>query len=96
VILTPHHVVHSTDSLNVTPDVASMQYNIQPAAEQYQGSFFSHTKCPPKQDSISSTLHDHLDTMDTVEVQTCLEDNISDINKAWVSGFFYCLDMSES
>jgi hypothetical protein len=46
------------DSLNVTPDVASMQYNIQPAAEQYQGSFFSHTKCPPEQDSISS-CHDY-------------------------------------
>ena len=26
--------------------------------------------------------------MDTGEVQTCLEDNKSDINKAWVSGFF--------
>ena len=83
------------DTLNVTPDVASMQYNVQPAAEQYQGNCFSHTKYPPEQDSISSILHDH-DTMDTGEVQTCLDDNKSDINKAWVSGFFYCLDMSES
>ena len=52
------------DTLNVTPDVASMQYNVQPAAEQYRGNHFSHTKCPPEQDSISSILHDH-DPMDT-------------------------------
>jgi hypothetical protein len=83
VILTPHHIVHSMDSLNVTPDVASMQYSIQPAVEQYQGNFFSHTKCPPKQDSINSMLHDN-DSMDTREVQTCLKDNKSDINKALV------------
>ena len=75
------------DSLNITSDIANMQYNIQPAAEQYQGNCFSHTKCPPKQDSVGSILYDH-DTMDTGEVQTCLEDNKSYINKAWVSGFF--------
>ena len=94
-ILTPRRVVHSMDSLNITSDIANMQYNIWPAAEQYQGNCFSHTKCPPEQDSISSIPYDH-DTMDTGEVQTRLEDNKSYINKAWVSGFFYCLGMSES
>jgi hypothetical protein len=43
------------DTLNVTPDVGSMHYNIQPAVEQYQGNCFSHTKCHPSR--IQSVLY---------------------------------------